>query len=263
MDRDRQHDFEQLNAFVDGELDVDARAAVASRAANDPEYARQLAALSRLKATLIRSIPAQVIALPQRPRRLRMRRAAAAVAASLALIAAVGLGWLSHDRQSRPTLDSALAWSLEAHRGWLPRESGTVQEAKLRAASAVPGTTVPDLSANGLALAYAGERKAPDGQDTLLVGYLGSRGCRLTMLVHRSATAAPAEPVVIETGPVLAALWQAGSLRYALLAEGMAAPRFRLIADAVRRASSERQPLDEEFRTALARNRADSPPCHT
>ena len=155
----------------------------------------------------------------------------------------------------------SLEWLIQAHRAWAPRARGDASAAAPHPAAAALHPTVPDLSANGLDIAYAGERKAPGGEDTMVIGYLGSRGCRLSLLIHRAGEASLIDPVALETGAVRATIWRAGPLRYALLAEGMAPDRFRLIADSVRRVSLERLPLDQPTRTALAQNRRGSAPC--
>jgi hypothetical protein len=147
------------------------------------------------------------------------------------------------------------------HRTWAAQSAGDAAKSAARPVSAALHPNVPDLSANGLDLAYVGDRKTPEGGEFLLIGYLGSRGCRLTMFVDRTDRQASEKIVHIETDDVLASVWRAGSLRYALLAEGMAKPRFRLISDSVQRASLRRLPLDHDTRTALARSRAASLPC--
>ena len=43
-------DWEALNTYVDGELDADSSAAVAEAVADDPELARQISLITRLKA---------------------------------------------------------------------------------------------------------------------------------------------------------------------------------------------------------------------
>jgi len=256
----RNQDLEQLSAFIDGELDVDARAAVTARAARDPAYARELAALSRLKAAAAEAIPVPDIPTPRAPARSR-RRIAVAVAACFALIAGVGIGtvWLN-DRHVSPygfALDSAIGM----HRAWKAQPAADAARAAIQPISAMLRPNVPDLSANGLDLAYVGARKTDAGKEMMLVGYLGSRGCRLTMFVDRADRLVSAKIVRIEAEEILASVWQAGPLRYALLAEGMAKPRFNLITDNVQRASLRRLPLDHDARAALARSRVASQPC--
>ena len=260
MDDRRQQEFEQLNAFIDGELGVEDRAAVTARVARDPAYARELAALNQLKVAMVESVPTPYISVPREPVR-RRRFAAMAIAASLLLAVAAGITWTVKDG-SQPQMDGfVLDRAVALHRSWLPQKPGQTVESAAHQVSAMLHPYVPALSANGLNLAYAGAGKAAGAKDTLLVGYIGSRGCRLTLLVNGVDGERTEPPRNIETENVLAAIWQAGELRYTLLAEGMAKPRFRLISETVRRSSLERLPFDNEARTALAQSRASNPPC--
>ncbi len=252
-------ELEQLNAFIDGELGVEARAEVTARAARDPVYARKLAALSQLKAAVAEAVPTPHIEVPKARARPR-GRILAAVAAALVLLVAGGIGWsLLDDGRTVPT-GFALENTVRMHRAWAPQSVRDTGNAA-RPLSAALRPSVPDLSANGLDLAYVGARKTAGGKDMLLIGYLGSRGCRVTMFVNEAESSAPDKVVMIETDDMLASLWRAGPLSYALLAEGMARPRFQLIADSVREASLRRLPLDDATRMALSRNRAASRPC--
>ncbi|MDA1326120.1 MAG: hypothetical protein O3C34_15395 [Proteobacteria bacterium] len=104
MDKNRQQDIEKLNAFVDGELDMEARAEVTGRAANDPAYARELAMLSRLKATLGDAVPVPDFALPPQHARQGLRRVAMAAAASLVLFIASGIGWITYENRNVSTI---------------------------------------------------------------------------------------------------------------------------------------------------------------
>ena len=260
MDEKRQEEQEQLNAFIDGELDVEARAAVTARAARDAAYARELAALSQLKAATVDSVPVPDLSLPPVPGR-RRRHVAMAIAASLVLFVAVGAGWTVFKEQSTIAGDFALDPAAEIHRTWIPQVSGTTPKATAHPVSATLNPSIPDLSANGLDLRYIGADKTRISKDTLVLGYLGSRGCRLTVLVNRAEKTPAVKIVNIEAGPIFASYWRAGPLRYTLLAEGMAQARFRLIANTVHRASLERLPFDKDARTALAQSRANSPPC--
>lgn len=258
--------MEQLNAFVDGELDLQGRAEVTARAAADPAYARELAALMRLKATLGNAVPARPIDLtpdaPPAPAAPRgHRRATGAIAAGILLLAALAAGWFAHESRPQQSSQIALDWLIEAHRAWTAQKPGDPDAVAAQAVSAALDPAIPDLSVNGLDIVYSGERRVPGREKALVTGYRGSRGCRLTLFVHRPGKVSLAEPVTLETGAVRASIWRAGALQYALIAEGMAPRRFRLIAESVRRSSLEHRPLDRKTRTALAHSRAASPPC--
>lgn len=260
MSNDRKRDLERISAFVDGELDGAARAEVIRRATEDAAFARELIAQQELKAALAGSVEAPEIELAP-PARRRFARAAMAVAACLVLLAAAGVGWAIHDRQTGGPDMLALDRAVETHRAWTVDPARTGATASVKPASATIDAYVPDLSANGLNLGHVSERRGADGRKTLVVGYVGSRGCRVTLLVREVAAARPAMPVYTEIGPVRSLLWRADRLVYRMLAEGMATPRFRLIATSVRRASLNHLPLDAETRFAMTRSRANTPPC--
>jgi len=261
VSEDRTRDLERISAYVDGELDPAARAEVLLDATEDPDFARELIAQQRLKGALAGAVPVPDIALPVPPRRRRLALAATSIAASLVLLAAAALVGTVYDR--RATGDGALALedAIAAHRGWTAQAATPPAGPALRPAAATIGAYLPDLSANGLSLGHVSERPGPDGAPMLIAGYVGSRGCRVTLLVHKAAGTGPGRPVHLEAGPVLAFSWRADGLDYRLLAEGMAAARFRLVSGSVRRASLNHLPLDPDTRTAMARSRAESPPC--
>ena len=257
----RQDDFAEINAYVDGELGVEARAAVSERAAQDPNYAHQLATVSRLKAVTTEAIPVPDLTPPARSPAKRVRRLA--LAASLVLFAVSGLGWATYNATFTDAREPmSLAWSITVHRGWTPPDKDLIAPPSLQAMPAALNPNVPDLSASGLDIVHIAERTLPsENAQALVIGYLGTRGCRVTMIVSRSVENTLKEPVRMESGGILAFMWQAGPLHYAVLAEGMAPGRYDKIARGVRKATIDRLPLDRETRTALAHDRAKSPPC--
>lgn len=261
MSDDRKQDLERISAFVDGELDPAARAEIIREAADDKAFARELIAHERLKATLADSVDVPDLELPAAPRRWRIAPALASLAASLALLVAGAAGWAVYDGRNAGTGDLALDRAIEAHRSWTADSSQSGAIALVRPASSTINAYVPDLSSNGLNINHVSERRAPGEDRVLVVGYLGSRGCRVTLLARTAPAEMPAQPVYLEIGPVRAFSWRAGRLAYRMLAEGMATQRFRLIAASVRRASLNHLPLDPDNRLALAQSRAQSPPC--
>lgn len=258
---DRKQDLERINAFVDGELDPAARAEVIREAADDEAFARELIAHERLKATVADTVDMPDLELPAAPRRRRIAPALASIAASLVLLITGAIGWMVYDGRNAGTGDLALDRAIEAHRSWTANSSRGGAIALVRPASSTINAYVPDLSSNGLNINHVSERRAPGEDRLLVVGYLGSRGCRVTLLARIAPVEPQAQPVYLEIGPVRAYSWRAGRLAYRMLAEGMATRRFRLIAASVRKASLNHLPLDPDTRLALAQSRAQSPPC--
>jgi hypothetical protein len=258
---DRKREFERSNAFVDNELERDARDEVLAAAARDPSLARELSVLNRLKSTAEDSVAVPEIDIPAPPVwRGLGRRAASAVAACVALLILVGVGW-TFLSQRGPDQGLSVAWAIEAHGSW---KTGTAESGittMLHPARARLNAYVPDLSSAGLRLAYIGEGRVPEGKPALIAGYRGTRGCRVTLLVDRSPGGLLEKAIYFEVDRLIAMVWGAGGLRHAIIAEGMANDRFRLIAETVHRASLERLPIEEASRMALAYSRASSPPC--
>ncbi len=254
---DRQREFERSNAFVDNELDRNARGEVLDAAANEPRLAKELSDLNRLKSAVEDSVDVPDISLPASPaRRGKGYRVAMAVAACLALFAVVGIGWWFMP-SGAPSHGVPVAWAIAAHGSW----SDAGPRAMLRPANMRLDAHVPDLSSAKLRIAHIGELKTPDGMPALVVGYLGTRGCRVTLLVDPAPEGLGEKAVRFEVDRLYGVVWRAGNLRHVILAEGMAQARFQLIAETVRRSSLERLPLDDPTRIALAHSRAVSPPC--
>ncbi len=257
---DRKTEFERSNAFADGELDRDAQAEVLAEAARNPLLAKELSDLTRLKSALEDAIEVPKIDINGKSRRPAGRLMALALAACLALAALTGIGWWL---APGATADHGIpvAWAMEAHNSWLDAGPKSADQPLLRPATARLDAYVPDLSAAKLRVAHVGQLDAPGGGRALVIGYLGTRGCRVTLLMESTPSDLGAAATYFETGGVLAMAWQAGPLRHLILAQGMDRGRFKMIAETVRRASLDRLPVGEPTRTALARSRATSPPC--
>lgn len=262
---DRKTEFERSNAFVDGELDRDSRGEVLSEAAGDPLLARELADLTRLKSVVEDSVDVPEIDLPthgdrQKPEvRDPSRRAGFALVASLALLVVGGIAWWLGSAPS-PGQGVPVVWAMKAHESWIggdtARSGGLLRPANMRI-----NAHVPDLSAAKLRIAHIGEIQGPRGLPALAVGYLGTRGCRVTLLVDVAPSDLDEVAVSFETGGLQGMVWRAGGLRHLILAQGMDKRRFRMIARTVRQSTLERVPVDEPTRMALAKSRASSPPC--
>ncbi|HSR54644.1 MAG TPA: hypothetical protein VLN73_00280, partial [Alphaproteobacteria bacterium] len=252
----------QANAFVDGELDHEGRSEVLSRAATEPTAAQELADLSRLKSALHASIEAPRMVLPPAAgKRISrgQRRFAMALAAALALAFVAGAAWWWAPAQE-PDHGLPVAWALRTHKSWRAADPGSAA-APLRPANLALNAHVPDLAAAKLTIAHIGDAEAPGGGPALVVGYRGTRGCRVTLIVDTAPNDLGLAPIFFQSDGVQAMVWRAGPLRHQILAQGMDKARFRMIATTVRRGTIERLPLDEPTRVALAKSRAASPPC--
>jgi hypothetical protein len=257
---DSRISFETLNAYVDGELDVAAAARVARAVAEDPALAREVAALSRLREAVADCVEQRALSAPAPPSRAG-RGAAIAAGVALAMFVA---GSVLVSSLSRNSGVDWLARAWEVHRGWSV-ESVAAQTRPILSfhqyAEAVPGAYVPDLSASRLTLVHVSVLPLTDERRTLLAGYRGSRGCKISLLVFPSPGALGEALYRFRDRNNEGYGWRVGPLSYLILSDGMDSDRFSLLAESVRRTSREHLPLDRETRLALRRSRELSAPC--
>ncbi len=257
---DTRPDFETLNAYVDGELDAAAAAEVARAIARDRDIADQVALLSKLRSSLHDSAETPDFDLTPPLRRAAPTRSWL-VAACVALLL-IG-GGLFADRAFKAAPDPGwLAPALDTHAAWSsPDNSASNAEiVSARFDAVFADAYIPDLSASKLTLVYGSESTLDNGR-ALVLGYTGTRGCKVTLMVSPTLGTDGERIMRFEDGTVTAFAWRAHELGYLIVAEGMDAERFRLIAETVHRTSLERRTIDDETRIALAESRAHSAPC--
>ena len=262
-------DWTKLNAYVDGELDAERAAEVASAIARDPQLAARVATLSKLKATAA-AIPGQAVSPPpallnaMRTRRAPLVRRAA-VAASMLLMLAVAGTWLAWSRLADPIQtvpsDDDLGHVLAAHRAW-------IEDSRTDAAAIVAGTVagdriliardtreqvrVPDLTAAQLSLAHISppaDRAAIGG---VMLGYVGPNGCRLGLWIAGAGRRGfgPELRRVSRDGTTIH-IWQAGVTNYAVVARGMDPARLSMLATVIAMLVARDHQLDDALRAKL------------
>jgi anti-sigma factor RsiW len=261
--------WEELNAYVDGELSPPDRAGVAAALAARPALAHRVAVLTKLKAAAGEATEAAVADDFLPPRRPAWRgqpwsRIAAGLVVALGIGATVALiPWRAEDGDAWLTAPLAVhdAWVASGEAG-LP-ESGAgavlVGLANLGSGAQIPDLTAAKLTITGVRFVAATDERPP----ALHVAYGGTRGCRVTLWI----TPAPRglDPMTLtldQRGPYRVYGWRAGDLAYALISSVHPA-RFELIARTARTVTLERVQPDAETRTALGRSRQQSPPCPT
>lgn len=255
--------WDEVNAYVDGELAPRDAARVARAVADDPELAATVAVLARLKAAAAESVRAPDLALPAPPP--ARRRLAVAAAAILGLLGLAAVLWSAADRP-----DSSLAWLDRAeadHIAWAAAPGGAQADGQAGALLAAQwklggAAVIPVLDAARLKLVLVRTISLEEGE-ALHLGYVGSRGCRVSLWVRPAPPTLSPDIAERDRDGASAYVWRAGELAYALIASGMAADRLATLARAVHRASLERAPFDAETRTALRRSRETSQPCQT
>lgn len=229
--------WQDLNAFADGELSPDEAAAVGQALAGDPGAVQDLAAILRLKRTM-------------RGRRRKAAPAAAAVMVALAMAVAVAAALVGGGRDTATATDPA-----REHAVWASRE--LAEPLPGGALTALPPP--PDLSAAGLTLVMVRALAGPDGRMLLHMGWVGTRGCRVSLFASPGAGGADSD-----SGPGAAGgewSWVLDGTAYRLLASGMPPERLEAIAEAAHESLRRRQAPDGDTRALLARSRAASPPC--
>jgi anti-sigma factor RsiW len=247
--------MEELNAYVDGELDASDCARVARAVAEDPDLARRVAVLTKLRSVLKDSVQPPTMALPEvrAPRRLLWNSLAAGIALVL-VVAGLLLGRALGPANEPVWLTQA--WT--AHDAWTPGDSGAAVVAPV---VADPARFVPDLSAAKLRVAALGTARPEDRRARDLIGYAGTRGCKISLIRWRAPDGMPESLSAYHRGARLAYAWRAGEIGHVLLAEGMDTGRFQLIAETLRDATVRRLQPDSRTRVALYRSRTESKPC--
>ncbi|MFV2092405.1 MAG: hypothetical protein ACC634_04915 [Hyphomicrobiales bacterium] len=250
--------FQDLNAYVDGELDASTSARVAEAAAADPEVAASIAKLQRMKATLGEAFEnVHVINVHTRP---RWHQAGWLVAASLAAAIVIGGIWLVNSPllpggvgQPAPA-GAVVSAMLRAHDQWLG--DGTARQLR---AIPVAGLRPPNLTPAGLSIASYQSPVDMGGTMATQISYIGKRGCRLSLFI------APATPELAkmarltgEQEPLVEA-WQANQAQYLLVSRLMHQTRFATIAAALKAATTNGGLYGDRFSMALATARQ---PCN-
>lgn len=257
--------WDQLSAYVDGELAAQEAAAVAAAIAADSDLAAQVATLTRLKAKAAEAatawdtaIPAQLPAAGWRIlHRVRIWRPALA-AASLALVialAAAAFMMPSQDQQA-----GTLQVALDLHRSWISAPAATPRADNVAAAAAL--ADIPDLTAAGLVLSHVAIPDVQAGRRPgVLFGFRGPRGCRVSLWVSDAPGDVTAVPTRQEFGGLVGFVWRVQHKGYVLLTRDMDPQRFATLASAVARITREQFRVDDFTRMALRQSADPAFPC--
>ncbi|NQU59366.1 MAG: hypothetical protein HQ513_19210 [Rhodospirillales bacterium] len=252
--------FEHLNAYVDGELDPSETAHIARAIADSPELADQVAAISRLRSAVVEGIETPSLELPDKAETGSWRTA---IAASIAFFVFVGWSVLLDNIYNKPgTTWLQQAW--QVHQEWSidkPIAESAADLLPVNYAKTVAGAYVPDLSSSRLNIVHAGIKAFPDHRKALLVGYRGTRGCKISLITLPRPDDLSEALRFYREGTNEAYAWQAGQLGYVLLSDGMDSGRFQLLAESVRRTTLQRLPFDQRTHLALRKSRDESKPC--
>lgn len=255
--------WEELNAYVDGELAAVEAARVARAVADDAELAETVARLTRLKAV----VQNDILEMPDIRLSTRSNsRWYGVAAASLAAVAAVAL--LAVFALRTGELDKGFERARAAHQSWAETRSEnsllSVSPAAYLAASQALGSGmyVPDLSAARLKVGRVARMAARgDSPVAVHVGYAGTRGCRISLWIAPAPRGMQQTPAPRGDQSDKAFSWRVGDLGYTMIASRMDDERFLLIVQAAFNATKTFSPPETEMRMALRRNRNASAPC--
>ena len=258
MNRNQKDRWQRLNAYVDGELDPQARAHVAAEIAQDRELAVAAATLSQLKAATgdaFADAPAIRVRAPD-----LTRRPAAIAAMAAGLCAAIALAWLA----AAPSLPAGLDDAVSRHAAWVsgdtsPPVDPLVAPLLVGLARLERPVELPDLRDAGLQIVRIAAIDEPGTPPGLHVAYLGSRGCRVSLIVTRAG--AQDAPLRLQHGDMAIVRWSSEGLAYTLMSSGMPPERFALIVAAAEEAVRRHAPVPEPVREALRRDREGTQPC--
>jgi len=208
-------DWEQVNAYHDGELCAADLRAFEGRLASEPALAAALEdvrnvsdSLAALRPGLVHSASALETSAANSNWHPRRWLAVGAVAAAIALAVVFGSNFVT-----TPT-----AFEIHAE---LAAEAFDVESAELRLAAAGGAVGIPDLSVSHLTAVFF--RTSDNGE---IVHYAGQNGCRLTYL--RGAFVFPERNDI--SHQQIAAWLSGDQLRYMIVATGMDRTRFDAIA---------------------------------
>ena len=240
-------DWERLNALADGELAPAEQRAMAERLAASPEAAERLRGIVRLKQEL-QALPAgDTPPLPSSPAPSQPGwRRVAAIAAVLLVTTAVALAPMLLREDAS---ESFLAASLAAHEQFAttsPQPVATI-------APAAAGPVTAELARLGLQPVW----QATSATGQVRVGFVGLRGCRLSLHVSPHTEPAPSSD---QSAGTLAG-WSVGGHGYLLIATGMPPARFEMIAGFIKALTSEPAGKVEPLRTALLNGWSSAQPC--
>jgi hypothetical protein len=257
---DGKPEFAEISAYVDGELDAADAARIAYAAARDPAVAAQIAQLTKLKSVLPDAIAEPNAAPFDAPPVRAGAHRRGLLAACIAGLVAVATAFLALTPFEPRTPSSTYQAALDRHKAWSAQLGAPSADARRTAvaAGAERAFAAPDLSAARLALRTAEAFEAGSG-NLLHFGYVGTRGCKLSLFVFLDGAPKPLEGA--GTGRPYATAWSNEGIGYLAVAEGMDEAHFRTVVAVLQRYSIHRDPIEGPLRQLLADSRSRSKPC--
>jgi len=255
---DDNSEWQQLNAYADGELPESELRAFEQLLGKKPELQRNLNRLRELKHRLARLQPSPMEPAPRGPARpLQRTQMAAAIAAAVAVIAILSAiavfllpeetTWIAHARALHAQ-QSQQAFVVEER--YVAQTVSSGHSLGFRP----PNLTDSRLYLVNIATPGWGDREA------IALHYRGLSGCRLTIVAIETdvfeapATAGPATAGLIRT-------WDHDGFGFAVIADGMDPDRFDAVADYAKSAIVTPTTDDGQMRTAMIERQRNYRPC--
>jgi len=227
--------WEVLNAYLDDELPLSEAGQVLIAISDNPEIARRVATLARLRSVTRQLEVEQLAPGLISSGRAAWRPAVSAWLVALAVPVLVSMAICSlflEQVKNRATGDIPLERGVHEYEKWIVAERGKPPgdgEVILVGSQAVRRPL--DLSAASLELAYV--TAASTGAGDVFAGYRGRRGCRVGLWMAPASNHGRSEPASADTGKLRVRVWSTRDGDYALISEGLDPDRLNRLADAI------------------------------
>jgi|GEM_PF-1745056 len=245
-------EWDQLNAYIDGELPTSEAAKIAKAAASTPSVAQDIAELAQLKATLSRCdeiFSGTIMPHMQKHRHSQqpwLMVACASICSLVLLLVCYGITGFD-----KTTLSDAM---LNTHQQWAKEPLNTATVVSTSAGTPMGNTqtsqdiqttppyppadksssrVIPDLSALALQLAYVSPFTHHQ-QKGLHIGYQGQHGCKVSLFIFTQPSAGDHTTATqIQDRHPHFYHWRSDTTQYYLTAHGMAKQRFSVLSVAM------------------------------
>ncbi|WP_025898399.1 anti-sigma factor family protein [Sneathiella glossodoripedis] len=243
-----ESDWEQLNAYADGELSDTSSAELERRLSENADLRRELDKILALKRALQNLQP--------QPEHTEPRSSSHVIpwykhAIAASIIVAIGIGaWGWQYYSERKYLNPELIHTQFAAQTYILKS----ETPRLHVSSTSIGEFhVPDLRATNLQLADTSFRQIGD-RGVFSAHYRGQRGCRLTLIGTQNGVTNDNSSIEYDLeNPerLLVAKWFRGQTEFALLASAMDKDRFKSIARYIH-ADLQREQIDKDDKLQIA-----------
>lgn len=261
---------EALNAYVDRELPPEQAAVVAELIAIRPNIAATVAALSKSRVVLADQLMSEADELTplielQAPRVRAWHAAGLVKVAAALLVALLGFGgW-----QWTTTLPSSNWQQMAAsyHADWQPATNGgTLKSVYGPPAILLKASLASGLAAAKLSLVHRAVHEMEDGGWLGVMGYKGTRGCRITLMISdrdRFEVEGNQSEIFVTSSGMQVQRWHTRGYWVLLANKGMPENRFAVIGAAMKKMTETWTRPDDKTLMALRQSRETSQPCLT